>query len=81
MFKPPQLILMLAVSLLHALGYGKSPEQVFSEVAPSITVVFSVEKEEKDSGFGTGVVVAPDTVATNCHIFKAPTDIVVLYRR
>lgn len=81
MFRAASIILIPIFFLGHTESWGKTAEQIFSEVAPSIAVVLSSERNTKESSQGTGVVVAPGIVATNCHLFKNPVAIVVLYQQ
>lgn len=74
------LLSMASFCLMPSRAFGKTPEQIFLEVAGSIVVVVAVAKDAKDSSQGTGVVVAPNTVATNCHLFKSDIGIGIRYR-
>lgn len=48
----------------------KNPEQIFSEVSRSIVVVQVIGKDERPANLGSGVVTAPETVVTNCHVLE-----------
>lgn len=49
---------------------GLSPREVFRVASPSVVVVDTYDKAGKAIGQGSGVVVATNTVVTNCHVFK-----------
>lgn len=45
-----------------------SPEQVFAKASPSVVMVYATDKKAKGGSQGSGVVVSPGRVATNCHV-------------
>ena len=45
-------------------------EQVFAAVAPSVVVVTTQNSEGVSVAFGSGVVIAPNAVVTNCHVLQ-----------
>jgi S1-C subfamily serine protease len=54
------------LALAPALALAKTPSELFQAVAPSVVVV--VAKDAKM--YGSGVVIAPGQVITNCHVVK-----------
>src|SRR5688572_18945519 len=62
------LVLTIGLSLASSVSSPKTPEQIYSENAPSIVVVYAIQKDSKDSKQGTGVVISRGTVVTNCHV-------------
>ena len=58
------LIFMLTVSAARA----NTPEQIFSQVSPSVVVVDVFNAEGKLIGLGSGVVIGAGQVITNCHV-------------
>lgn len=54
------------------------PDQLFQKVSPSVVTVVSLhDAEGKSFGFGSGVVIAPQTVITNCHVLQKGKSILV----
>lgn len=49
-------------------GAPLSPEQLYAAVAPSIMRINVSRRDGSPVALGTGVVVEPDTVVTNCHV-------------
>lgn len=60
------LMLMAAVS-----AQAKTPQEIFEIAAPSIVVVEVLDVRGKLEATGSGVVVSPGEVITNCHVAKA----------
>lgn len=50
--------------------YGKSPEQIFQEVSPSIVTIHALDRDSNVISIGSGVVMAPNVVVTNCHVIE-----------
>ena len=48
--------------------FAKTPAEVFSMASPSVVVVRARDAQGKLIGFGSGVVIAPAQVITNCHV-------------
>lgn len=59
----------------------KSPEQIFSEVSRSIVTVQVVGKDEKPVSLGSGVVIAPEIVVTNCHVLEGGAELSVQWNK
>jgi len=49
---------------------AKTPSQVFEEVSASVVVVEAYDARGAQIGQGSGVIIAPGEVATNCHVLK-----------
>ena len=54
--------------LLPVFAFAKTPAEVFSMASPSVVVVRALDAQGKVIGFGSGVVIAPAQVVTNCHV-------------
>lgn len=69
-------ILCAVVALLMAAlsastpAMAKTPSQVFEEVSASVVVVEVYDASGTQIGQGSGVIIAPGEVATNCHVLK-----------
>ena len=63
------LVLPLGMSFSGTLMAG-SPEEVFRQVAASIAVVEVSGVKGEAIGLGSGVIIAPGQVITNCHVIK-----------
>src|SRR5687767_3623175 len=63
------LLAVLASCLpLAAAAQALSPEQLFEKVSPSVFVVHTYDKQNKRLATGSGVVVGPGQIVTNCHV-------------
>jgi len=74
----------LATGLLGALLLSgaphlsaSTPQEVFRGVSPSIVVIEARSSAGKVTATGSGIVVAPESVATNCHVIKGAASIAV----
>jgi len=69
-----------AVALASAVGSqavgAKTAEQIYAEVSPSVVLVLGRASDGNDS-LGSGVVVALEKVATNCHVLQGQQDVAV----
>ena len=63
------LVLPLGMSFSGTLMAG-SPEEVFRQVAASIVVVEVSGVKGEAISLGSGVIIAPGQVITNCHVIK-----------
>lgn len=63
----------LAALILTAIvpAQARTPQEIFEIAAPSIVVVEVLSAQGKLEGYGSGVVIAPGEVITNCHVAKA----------
>ena len=57
------------------------PGQVFATDAPSIVVVVAYGEDGKAIAQGSGVVIAKDTVVSNCHVIEKANTAGVLYQK
>ena len=62
------LLCTMALATLPAAAI--TPQELFSRLAPSIFFVYGVDTDEKRRSQGSGVVVAPQRVVTNCHVIQ-----------
>src|SRR4051812_35491444 len=64
-------ILALCGLALHSLpALSLSPEDLFSRLSPSIWFVYGVDQTERRTSQGSGVVIGPQRVVTNCHVVR-----------
>lgn len=61
-------MVLLAVVPLSA--QAKGPEQIFQEVSRSIVTIQAFDRNDNLANLGSGVVTAPETVVTNCHVLE-----------
>jgi tetratricopeptide (TPR) repeat protein len=59
---------LLAFTPVFALA--KTPSELFLAVSPSVVVVVAKDASGEPQMFGSGVVIAPGQVITNCHVVK-----------
>jgi tetratricopeptide (TPR) repeat protein len=62
--------LFIAAALFAAQADAKTASEVFSQAAPSVVVVNSLDAKGKQIGLGSGVVLPGGAVATNCHVIE-----------
>ena len=55
---------------MTGVAWAKSASEVFETAAGSIVVVKAEDSKGKSVAFGSGVVIAPGVVATNCHVIE-----------
>ena len=55
-------------------------QQIYQRVGPSIGVILGFDRVRDAVGQGSGVVIAPDTVATNCHVVHGAEAGAILFR-
>jgi serine protease Do len=58
----------LAIFVSVQPAWALEADQVFERVNPSIWRVMTLDAEGKPLGQGSGVVIAPNTMVTNCHV-------------
>ena len=62
---------LLFITVLASLPAAAiTPQELFSKLSPSIFFVYGVDTDEKRRSQGSGVVVAPQRVVTNCHVIQ-----------
>lgn len=69
--------LMLTVGAAHAL----TPAEMFSRVSPSVWRVTTYDRDGLPLGQGSGVVVGPDAVVTNCHVLRRAQKVSVRHEK
>lgn len=62
--------LLFALAAAHANDAAGDAQQVFARVGPSVVTVLALNAAGQVDGQGSGVVVAPGLVATNCHVVR-----------
>lgn len=65
----PLLASCLLVPPLKA-AEGISAEEVFRRVSPSVVTVHAFDEKNQADGQGSGVVIAPGLIVTNCHVVQ-----------
>lgn len=71
------LLLALAAAVPPVLAL--TPAELFAKVAPSVWRVRTYDKEGLPLGLGSAVVVAPETLVTNCHVLRKAERFVLLH--
>ena len=62
-------LIALAVSIgICASAAALEPSDIYAKVAPSIWRVQTYDVDGLPLAIGTAVVIAPDTLVTNCHV-------------
>lgn len=76
-----RLVLLLWGLLVVAPAQAGTPEEVFARVSPSVVVVAVIDAHNKVTGFGSGVVVGPGKVVTNCHVARKSGNLKILHEK
>lgn len=66
--------------LAAAPSWALAPDQLFQQVSPSVWQVGTVDTQGKPIATGSAVVIAPQTLVTNCHVLKGAARVVVRQR-
>ncbi|MDO4725058.1 MAG: trypsin-like peptidase domain-containing protein [Comamonadaceae bacterium] len=61
-------------------GHSLSPKQIYQVGAQSIVVIAAYAKGKEGVSQGSGVVIAQDVVATNCHVLEEADNAVVIFQ-
>jgi serine protease Do len=61
-------LLACAIAGIGRPAWGLTPPEVYAKVAPSIWRVATYDADGVPLAFGSGVVIAPETMVTNCHV-------------
>jgi serine protease Do len=69
-----------AAALAPCAGLALEPDELFRKVSPSIVAIHGFDTRVQPFTYGSGVVVAPETVITNCHVL-AKTRTIIVKRR
>ncbi len=59
---------------------AKSPEEVFETASQSVVTIVAIGKRGQAMGLGSGVVVRPQLITTNCHVLKNADAAAVMYQ-
>src|SRR6185436_14154977 len=70
-------ILACMACLLPRAALALEANEIFKRADPSIVVISVSDKNGKERGLGSGVIVAPRDVVTNCHVVKDADSIAV----
>ncbi len=73
---------LLVVLLAAPVGNARaqellSPETLYEKVAPSIVMIGTFNAQKQLAGLGSGVVIGPAQVVTNCHVLRKATSIYI----
>lgn len=63
-------LLCVALATISTPCFPLDPSQIFEKVAPAIVVVLAHSDHGAPMRFGSGVVIAPGQVVTNCHVIR-----------
>ena len=76
----PRFLTYIVLFLFSVSAYSKTASEVFSIASKSTVVVLAYNSENELIGFGSGVVVLGDIIATNCHVIEVARRIAIRYR-
>jgi serine protease Do len=71
--------LLLALAAAVPAAQALTPAELFARVAPSVWRVRTYDSEGLPLGLGSAVVVAPETLVTNCHVLRKAERFVLLH--
>src|SRR5262249_52920229 len=57
---------------------GKSPEELSTQLAANVVLIRTLNKHGEVERTGSGVIIAPGQIITNCHVVEEARDIEVL---
>lgn len=63
--------------LASAQSWALAPDELFRQVSPSVWQVGTLDDQGKPIATGSAVVIAPQTLVTNCHVLKGAARVVV----
>jgi serine protease Do len=63
-----QLAAFLIAGSFAAPAHALAPDQVFDKVSPSVWAVRGLDASERPFSYGSGVVIGPERMITNCHV-------------
>jgi S1-C subfamily serine protease len=69
--------LLLSTALLAGQAHALTPSEVFAKVAPSVWQIRTYDSDGLPLGLGSAVVIAPETLVTNCHVLRKASRFVV----
>lgn len=76
---PSRLAILLIPLAPSAWSQGLSPSDVFRTASKSVTVVYSLDASGNSLRQGSGVVIGPETIVTNCHVTRGAIFVVIGY--
>ncbi len=68
---------LLAVGAAHAL----TPAEMYAQVSPSVWRVTTYDRDGLPLGQGSGVVIGPEAVVTNCHVLRQAQRVAVRHEK
>jgi S1-C subfamily serine protease len=71
----------LLAALLAPAHAALSPTEIFAKISPSIWRVQTYDADGVPLKLGSAVVVAPDTLVTNCHVLKSAARVTVRHEQ
>ncbi len=57
-----------------------SPKDIYTKAAKSVVVIVAFNERQDDVSQGSGVVIAHNTVATNCHVLENADNALILFK-
>lgn len=69
--------LVCAAGLVSTSARALAPEDLYRQLSPSVWQVGALSEAGKPFATGSAVVVAPQTLVTNCHVLKGAASIVI----
>jgi len=79
MKKGLQCFLVIVVLFFGTTIHSKTANEVFNAVSSSVVVIRTYDAKGNGKNLGSGVVLANDLIATNCHVIKDAVNIQVVY--
>jgi outer membrane biosynthesis protein TonB len=70
-------IFMVVAITASSAGLALEPDALFAKVAPGIVVVWALDSQGEKAAQGSGIVISPGEVITNCHVIKQAQTIVI----
>jgi serine protease Do len=56
------------LAIVQGSAHALTPSEVFEKVAPAVWAVHALDGEQRPFSFGSGVVIGPGRMVTNCHV-------------
>ncbi len=75
-----RLFCLIVILLIAINAHAKDASEVFEVASKSTVVVLGYDEKAKVSHMGSGVVLTDGAIATNCHVIKGATTLVVRYQ-
>lgn len=80
MKKGLQCFLVIVVLFFGTTIHSKTASEIFDAVSSSVAVFLTYDTNGNDKSLGSGVFVASDQIATNCHVIENAAKIHVVYK-